>query len=187
MNELQVEKLLRLLAASFPTLKLSDDTVNAWLFALCDEDPQQILLAARHLVKTRDSAFMPTIPEVLAVKRKLSGGSFQTAEQAWADGPGCTDPHGAKVWKAFGGARRFGGLPDPKYCDDPEQAERTLSFARKEFCDLYESMRESEIHEQAALTHEEAVAFLSGPKERPEGKKHSHLTLVKQIEEVSRG
>lgn len=160
MSEEQIEILLKLLASAFPTLKVTDEVVRAWHFGLSDESPQGVILAARHLVKTRDSNFMPSVSQVLKIAEQLSSGSFESAETAWAKGPRIDDPKALRVWRAWGGSQRYGMLPDPQYSDDAAEAQKILSFARKEFIELFNGLKEQESHERAAISHEEAVRIL---------------------------
>lgn len=103
---------------------------------------------------------MPTLPEVLRIAEQLSSGSFESAETAWAKGPKTTDQKALRAWRVWGGSQRYGMLPDPRYSDDAAEAQKILSFARKEFIELFNGMEEQDSHQRAAISHDDAVRLL---------------------------
>ena len=123
-------------------MKVTNDTVDAWFFVLCDEDAIGILSAARTLGKTRhESSFMPSPSVLINLALEISSG-FSAAEDVWSRGPSASKSEFEKlVWKRWGGDVRFNSLPDVTYSEDSLRAQSALSFARKEFIDLYNALR----------------------------------------------
>jgi len=147
MNREQVIQLLKLLAAAFPTMKLTKNTLDGWLVLLSDEDPLEILAAAIVLSKTRaDRDFMPTPAAVIDGANEMRS-KLAPSDKVWSSGPAAaTNDHEKDVWRRWGGLSRWNSLPDPLYCDDAIRAHSALSFARKEFAELYHSIKRDNRH-----------------------------------------
>jgi hypothetical protein len=147
MTRQESDKIVRLVASVWPTFAVTDDVLEAWFFVLDDEPVAAAARAVKHLAKTAGGAFAPSLPDIAKAMRQLSSG-HDSAELAWVRRD---TPFAEAVWRAWGGDRRWGSLPDPKYCEDPVEAERTLSFARREFLELYRSMSERDLVEVSGL------------------------------------
>lgn len=120
-----------------------------------------MLAAIRHVIRWEgDKDFMPTIAKVFKISRELSDPQ-SPADQVWSRGPrGAAVGFEREVWHAWGGPNRFGALPDPKYSDDHAEAATVLSFARKEFIELFNSMKASNDLQPNLLTQIESHNFL---------------------------
>lgn len=126
-----------------------------------NENAALMLAAGMYIVKTREEIdFMPTIATVIHAARELGKESVSSGEECWSRGP-LSRQHTEfeqEIWRLWGGSNRWGALPDPKYCEDVQEAQRTLGFARKEFLELYEASSTSAAKKQDFLTHREALA-----------------------------
>jgi len=74
-----VARAVALLAASYPTWKPTEDTIEAWLLTMGDLDPGQILKAAAHHIRT--SKFPPTVAEIRCHAQNRE--DVPTAYEAW--------------------------------------------------------------------------------------------------------
>jgi hypothetical protein len=160
MNKQQIIQLLTLLSSAFPSLAITDDKIDSWLFILADENPQEMLLAARHLAKTKDSSFAPVPSELINYIKSTKVVEMPSADLAW-NNPEATEL-GAEAWKIWGGDSRWGMMPDPKYSENPQKANQTLSFAKAEFIKIYEALLSKSKHQQVLDDHTSAVKALEG-------------------------
>lgn len=146
-------------------MTVDDETIEAWHFAFQDENANEVFHAVRYLFKTQPDSFAPNPSLIFGAMKELRSPQIDSAEIAWAQGPRqVRSPHDAEIWRLWGGATRWGGLPDPKYREDPLQATRELNFARKEFVDLYNSKTEFDRNEPERLTHQRAIEALGAVK-----------------------
>lgn len=140
MEKKEVFSLLRLLSNLWPNITLTDDLVDAWFWVLESHESVKVMAATKYIINTKESDFPPNASQIVKAIADINN-SGESAEIAWDEG-GYSSEFAKHVWRRWGGDRRFGSLPDPKYSPEPLEAERTLSFARKEFIDLYNSMKD---------------------------------------------
>lgn len=161
MTHEQTLKLLRLMANVWTNLAVTDDVVSAWHFVLADENPAEVLAAARYLAKTQGKEKLaPNPPSLIATIAELRN-PLGCAELAWSHGPkNPQNDFDAQIWRIWGGYERFANLPDPVYAEDSTGARREIAFARKEFLDLYKNQREIDTKGSHHLTHSDSVKSL---------------------------
>jgi hypothetical protein len=131
--------------------------IDDWHFTLSDEDPRKVITAARYVAKTCEKGFAITPGFLLKASKELSN-EMRSGEIAWNDGPAkAKTDFDRETWRLWGGSSRYGSLPDPKYCDDPADAHTVLSFARKEFLELYNARHEQDQKADYHITHSDAA------------------------------
>lgn len=162
MDREQVIILLKLLSAAFPTMKVEGAVLDAWCILMEDEDAGLMFNSAKFICKNSDSSFMPTPSALIAQARKLATGQLSTAAEVWARGPVHPDntAFDSDVWNLWGGYSRWGTLPDPVYAQNYVEAHQVLSFARKDFIELFNSTQRTAACKQDFITHSDAGRFL---------------------------
>lgn len=116
-----------------------------------------MLITARYVAKNHDSSFAPTPNVLIKFSRTLNRGEIPNAELAWQK-PKETELS-RKAWELWGGDARWGALPDPKYSENPQSAQTILSFAQKEFINVYNGLLEQENKQQDLLAHSDSKTF----------------------------
>lgn len=158
MTRPQTIQLLTLLSSAFPSLAITEDKIDSWLFILADEDPQDMLIAARHLAKTKDSSFAPVPSELINYIKSTKVVDIPSADLAW-NNPEASDI-GREAWRIWGGDSRWGMMPDPRYSDNPEKANQTLSFAKNEFVKIYDALLKQSKQQEILEDHSSAKKAL---------------------------
>lgn len=77
----EVSKLVAVLAANYPTAKLTRDNIRAYEFALADLDYQLAQRAVTNIVRT--SKFFPSIAEIRAACIETTNGPTRTGVEAY--------------------------------------------------------------------------------------------------------
>ena len=140
MTKKETAEFLAMVALSFTDVIINDPTINAWHYLFSDDDFQTVQKAFKLFVENSDSAFAPKPPQLKTIIKNLSPTADLPASLAWTN-PQATSLS-REAWRRWGGGERYGMLPDPPYCDDPISAQTVVSFAMKEFCDIYNSLLE---------------------------------------------
>lgn len=161
MTRIQTMEVLRLLSSGWPNLAPTETTLDGWHFAFVDEDPIKIISAARYVLKTRTKDSPPKPSDLIVVVEQFKEKATTSGEIAWSNGPrGAQSDFEKNVWTLWGGAGRFSMLPDTSYPSDSGNNERIVSFARKEFIDLFNAQLEKKKNDPYHLTHKDSARVL---------------------------
>ena len=167
MTKPEFEKRLRLISNVLSFVKISEDVIDAWYFMLNNEDIKECLACFYSATKTGELDEIMTFGprELLKLVRQQKNPDEQPA-LIFERGPYAQQSgQAAEAWRLWGGASKWGFLPDPKYCEDSEHALATLRFEKIRYAEIYESLSKEEQQDQRALTHAEAVKALGTPLE----------------------
>lgn len=85
MTREEVKKILMIMDASYPNFKVEDltSTIDAWLFALEDEDYTAITVALKTFLKTSGSAFAPSASQLIEMAYKPKSLNQLSEVEAW--------------------------------------------------------------------------------------------------------
>ena len=142
MTKEQTVKFLGLVRIHFQNFQVSDEVVEAWHLMLKDVQADQVWNAYKAIMsEPRD--FPPNVSQVLGEVKKAK--SPAPAILVWADGarPNLASSEAKEAYRRWGGDRRYRYLPDPRYAPNQSEALRIISYARKEFLEIYETLVES--------------------------------------------
>lgn len=160
MDSNQIQTLLRRISQLWNNYPLPDaDALEMWELALADEAPEAAVKAVLYLAKHDKSEFGPSLKKLLFTIEEQKSGGNDAAELAWSS-KGRNSELAAEAWREWGGDSRWGALPDPRYCEDSGKAESQLSFARKEFLELYAALEERQRQGHLQIDHQTAVNVL---------------------------
>ena len=123
----------------------SAEDFELWQAMLEDTDKALAFKAVMYLFKNDPSPHAPMLKTLCYTIEQMKPEALEGAATAWA----CltsrrqheATPLALEAWRMWGGDSRWGSMPDPMYCENPREAETTLSFARKEFIEIYERMK----------------------------------------------
>ena len=138
MTKPELLNLLTAINATWPQFALSEAVTDIWWKHFENEHYPASIAAVLELGKDPEQKFPPH-PGAILGHGKTS--AKQEAQEAWTAITTRKQPANSEVakraWERWGGGRRWGLLPDPRYATNGETAERTVSMARAEFIDLY--------------------------------------------------
>lgn len=88
MTREEVKQLLMTMKVTFPNFKIEDSqitfTINAWYEILKDYEPKSILQAFKTYIATSNSAFAPSVSELIALTTKAEDLAELNPSEAWA-------------------------------------------------------------------------------------------------------
>lgn len=140
MTKEQTSKFLALIKLHFQNFQTGLESVEAW-FAMLKNYPADKCWLAYQSWMTAAREFPPNPSQIIAEIKKTDAPS--NAALAWSNPR--SDKISEKAFQLWGGQARWAMLPDPRYSDDQIEAQRTLSFARREFVDIYNGLLESRV------------------------------------------
>ena len=82
----EVKQIVRILVATYPNFKADNikETIDSWYFFLEDENARDIAVAVKTLVKTSNSAFAPSVSEIIDYAHRLDKEEQLLSSEAWA-------------------------------------------------------------------------------------------------------
>ena len=166
MTKEETAKFLTLINSHFQSFIVTAEIVGSWHLILKDLSPKSVWAVYRAYL-AQGKEFAPNVSQILALARKAKDGDSGAFYWGLLSNGRCRKSQLSSVaiqaFDLWGGRDRMNGLPDPSnpWIDNQRQAVTEVSFARKEFIELFDSLysRESlaEVREVTAI---EAREFL---------------------------
>jgi hypothetical protein len=167
MNKEDTATFLTVVSTHYQNFQLSPEIVSGWHLVVQPFSKADIWRAYQNL-RSRGPEFAPNPGQVEAECLRLAANvGSGDAELAWSMLYGSDKvkksqlpPFAAEAWHAWGGRKRWAALPDPDWSKDRIQAQQTISFARKEYLDIFKSLAARGKEQQVALTHDQSQKLL---------------------------
>lgn len=132
MTKEETAKLLKLLSSGFK-IDASEQSVEFWHIGIGDLDKKDVWEATKYLIQDFENQYNNLTPAMLKkivnVLRKHRG-EIPDYEADWMH---FNTQLGGEALARLGGRQWFGGLPDPRYSENPGAASATLNKAREQY------------------------------------------------------